>query len=339
MKKKLIYLFSGVLLLVLGLLAYHFYAARNAEQTIDETIREIASKSTPKLTVDFSAIEVSPFSGDIHFSNINIIQDRNIQRATSARFNLAYTDFLKFMVWGTESGLKQVEHGVLELADISYTDRETFLEVKMDSLTIDYSGNLWNLILQALTNRPAQLQHNIKAQGRQFSFHQPEEGIGSVQADSLFADAYFGKPGNETDSLQNRIELSGITWSPVPPFREKYQFFIRGFGFQPEAIPLAGASLTYQYTLEDHLFFISEMRLDSELFTLTLNGHFLLDPAQFRQSTLRDATLRIHDTSPRFQTFLQQLQQITSLKLPDNGTDLQLRLNGPLAKPDITFQP
>lgn len=339
MRKKLIYFFSGVLLLAIGLFAYHFYAANNAEKTLDETIQETISKSSINLTIDYSSIEVSPFSGDILFSNINIIHDQDIQRATAARFDLKYSDFLNFMIWGTESGLKQVEEGVLKLENISYTNRETFLEVKMDSLDIDYKGNLWNLIVLGVTRRPAQIQHDIYATGTTFSFYHPEAGIGQIRADSVQLDTHLGKSPNNSDSLLNSVELSGITWTPVSTFQEKYQFFIQGFGYQTDAIPLQRATLTYRYTLEDNLFSIKKMAVDSDLFIISLNGYLMLDEGQFSNSNLRNVEIRIHEMSPRFQTFLQQLEKLMGMQIPGGGNEMRIQLNGPLSKPEFTFQP
>ncbi|MDR8392189.1 hypothetical protein NC796_13625 [Aliifodinibius sp. S!AR15-10] len=339
MRNKLFYFFAGFLLLAIGLFAYHFYAANNAERTLDETIQEITKKSQLNLNIDYSSIEVSPFSGDIHISDINIFHDQAIQRAASARFDLTYSDFLNFMLWGAESGLKQVETAKLDLRSISYTNRETFLEVKLDTMRVNYSGNLWDLVVISMTQRPTQLQHNIKASGTKFRFYQGESAVGAVSADSLTINAYFGHSASNPDSLFNSLELSSITWTPPKSIQQQYQFFIQGFGYQADSIPLRSASLIYRNTLEDNLLSVKDMSINSELFTVSIDGYVMLDTDQFNQSNMRNVAIRLHEMSPKFQNFMQQLEKLMGLQIPGGDSDLQIRLNGPLAKPEFTFKP
>ncbi len=338
MRKKILYFFTGFILIVLGLFAYHFYAANSAEQMLDETIQKTSQKAASNLTIDYSSIDINPFTGDILFSDINIIRDQAIQRATSAHFDLSYSDFLNFMLWGTESGLKQVNSGILNLRDISYTDRQTFMEIKVDSLRVDYSGNLWNLIVLGVTNRPPQIQHNWQAFGTRFRFYYPESGVGDISADTLQARSFFGKPEVPSDSLSHKFELSGITWTPPASVQEKYQFFIKGFGYPTDEIPLKRASFRYQPTQTRNLYSIEEITLQSELFTTTLQGYLRLNENEISQSSLQNMTVRIHDISKRFRNFLQQLGKLVGLSVSFEEQQIQAQLNGPLAKPDVTFQ-
>ena len=112
MKKWFSYTFIGLVLLGAGLFAYHFYAANDAERKLDESIQKITAEAGLGLTVGYSSIEVNPFSGDVVFTDVNIIRNEDIQRAASARFDLAYSDFVNITLWvgGIVSGYMLGRH-------------------------------------------------------------------------------------------------------------------------------------------------------------------------------------------------------------------------------------
>ncbi|MDZ7690588.1 MAG: hypothetical protein U5K69_05545 [Balneolaceae bacterium] len=337
MSKKLKYIFAGLLLLVVGLFAYHFYAANKAEQTINETIQQITSKSATGVSINYTFVEVSPFSGDILFSDVNIIRDVDLQRASTARFDLSYWDFLNFIVWGTESGLEQVQTGILEIQNFSYTNRSSYVELKVDSLHVDYAGNLWNLIVLGTTQRPAEIQHHIRASGKQFRYYHPEEGIGSIRSDSLQMEVHFGKTSFQSDSLYNSFDIKNIIWGPPPSIREKYEFFIQGFGYQTDSIPFRRAEVIFRYDQLENQVKFEEITLNSELFTVSSQGNILVDPLQFSHSQLYDFSIRIQEMSPRFQNFLQQTQNLMGFKIPGSADQIQLKLKGTLDEPQVIF--
>lgn len=335
MNNKLIYIVAGLLLLGIGLFAYHFYAADRAEQTINETIQGIASNSPNKMTINYTSVEVSPFSGDILFSDVNIIRDTDLQRAATALFDLTYWDFLNFTIWGAESGLKQVHNGILEIKNFSYTNRSNYVELKIDSLYVDYSGNLWNLIVLGATQRPAEIQHHIRASGKQFRYFQPEAGIGSISSDSLQIEAHFGKSSSQSDSLYNSFEIKNITWGPPPSIQKKYEFFIQGFGYQTDSIPFQRAGVRFRHDQVENRVRFKELALNSELFAVSSQGNILVDPLQFSHSQLHDFSIRIHQMSPRFQNFLQQTQKLLGFKIPGSAEQIQLKLKGTLDEPQV----
>lgn len=334
MKKYFIAIF-----ILLGLaVIYHFYAANSAETDLDEAIQKITVQSKMNLNISYSSIDVRPFSGDIIFSDINIIRDDNIQRAAAARFDLAYRDFLNFTFWDTEYGLKNINEGILILKNPSYTNRTSLLEVKLDSLHMDYRGNLWNLIVLALSRSPAQTNHKIEATGSNFSLSQPDSGFGTFKADSLELDTRFGKQPDYPDSLASSVSLKKITWSPPVSFQKRYGFFIQGFGFQTDSIPVNRAVLRYRYDIASDSLVIKHINLTTELFTAQARGGLKVNTHSFTQSELHNLSVRLINSSLRFLNFLDQLQKITGIQLSGGSKQIQFYLNGPLEKPQVMFQ-
>lgn len=338
MLKKTAYIALAVFILLSGFFAYHFVAANNAERTLDESIQEIAQNAGAGLTISYSSIEVSPFSGDILFSDVNIIRDQNIQRAATARFDLTYGDFLNFMIWGTEAGLREVRTGALQLSAVSYTNRNSYLELKVDSLQVDYSGNLWNLIVLGATRQSAEIQHHVQASGTKFRYYQPETGIGSIQADSVDFSNYFGQVSPRADSLYNSLNLSSITWGPPADIQKKYEFFIRGFGYETDSIPFRHASGNYLFDSQQNQLTVQDITIDSELFSASLSGDVRINEQQFSQSVLDGVAFRIHNMSDRFSNFLLQLEKLMGLQLPGSDGQFRMQLQGPVEKPKISYQ-
>ncbi|MDX1636999.1 MAG: hypothetical protein R3281_03445 [Balneolaceae bacterium] len=336
MHKKTFIVTGLLLVLAAGILAYHFYAAASAEETLDNTIRELSGRADTTLSINYSGIEVSPFSGDIRISDITVIRSQNIQRASRADLDLGYADFLNFMIWGAEAGLKRVTSGKLIIGDLSYTNRSSFTEVKLDSLSVDYSGNLWNLIVLGVTGGNAQIEHTFRAVGNRFRYYQPESTAGAVTADSLHLNLLFGSHGS-TSSFTNRVRLRHITWNPPENIQEKYRFFIQGFGYETDAIPFRELLADVEYGSGTGIVNLSEIKITSELFTIALEGELLLHANELSRSELRNTSVRLYEMSSRFQNVLQQIGKLTGLKFPEAGEQMQVRVKGPLTAPDFEF--
>jgi len=337
MKKWFSYTFIGLLALAAGLFAYHFYAAADAERKLDESIRNISAQTDAGLTVNYSSIQVDPFSGDVIFSDVNIIRNEDIQRAKTARFDLGYSDFVNITIWGTEYGLRNIEEGLLALSDLSYTGRSNLVEIKMDSLNVNYRGNLWNLIVLGITRSAPSIRHRIDAEGARFSFSQPGSAVGTVRADTLEWTTFFGKLTDRPDSLASSFALSGVTWAPPIPFREKYSFFIQGFGYPADAIPLDRVEARYRYHPARDSLAVEQMTLYSDLFDTSIQGSITLDEELFGRSRVNDIRVELQELSPRFQNFIGQLKQLTGLPLAEDEDKITLSIGGSVGEPSITF--
>jgi hypothetical protein len=323
----------GLFFLLIGLFAYHFYAANNAELKLDESIKEIAADKKFGISVSYSSINVSPFSGDILFNDLNIIGNKEIRRAGFARFDLHYLDFLNFSLFGPEYGLKRIDAGKLELMDLSLTVRKSLAELKTDSLAIDYSGNLWKLLTLGLTDSPLQATHHFDASGTKLTLSRPEY-VGVVKADTLFFQAQIEQnPGGR--SFTGSTNLSDIIWTPTESFQEKYSFFLKGFGYQTHAIPFRKATAEYDFKLDTNALSIPMMKLHSELFTGSLSGDIGIVRDSLSKSAIDSLLIQFGDLSPKMQRFLSNAEKLFGIRIPMKENKLSMTLTGTIDNPKI----
>lgn len=327
----------GFFILIIGLFAYHFYAASNAETNLDTSIQEITTKLDPQLSVSYSKINVIPFSGDIHFTDLNIIRNKDIRRARSVQFDFSYFDFLNISLFGPEYGLKKISSGNISLRHVSLTDRESLTEVKLDSFEVNYQGDLWELLAMSFKDSTISntSDHRFDAAGRQFTFSQPEM-LGIVKADSiLLSNKFTNVSGVSIDSLIGSASLVDITWNPPKYIQDKYRFFIQGFGYQTDSIPFRKASSDYNYESETSLLSIRKLNLQSELFTGSFSGDIKIDSDTFSESAIEEASIQIGNLSPQLENFLSNAEKLFGVKIPMTGNQLTISVSGTVQKPQV----
>ena len=321
----------GFIILASALFAYHFYAADNAEENMDTAIQETTKKLDPPLSVSYSSIEVRPFSGDIHFQDLNIIRNRDIRRARSVHFDFSYFDFLNISLFGPEYGLKRISSGNVTFDHVSFTNRATLSEVKIDYLSANYRGDLWKLLRIGFEDTLTASEHSLSAKGTRFTFSMPEN-FGVIKADTLVLNNSF-KYQADGELLDGDFSLRDLTWSPTASFSDKYRFFIQGFGYQPDSIPFRQANAEFRYKSANNLVSISEMNLDSELFTGSLTGELKIDSVSYSASSIENASIRIGDFAPQLQNFLSNAEKLFGVKIPIANDELSIGLSGTLAEP------
>lgn len=327
----------GFLILIIGFFAYHFYAADSAETNIDTSIQEVTANLQSQLSVSYSSIEVSPFSGNIHFTDLIIIRNKDIRRARSVHFDFSYLDFLNISLFGPEYGLKKVNNGIIRLKEVSLTNRESLSEVKLDSLSVNYKGDLWGLL--ALSFRDSSSvrthQHLFDATGNRFTFSQPGN-LGIIKADTLlFENRFTNTQGTMDDSLSGSASLLGITWNPPKYFQQKYQFFIQGFGYRTDSIPFQKAYSEYRYEPETSLLSINKLTLHSELFSGSLSGGIKIDSTAFSESLLEGISIKINSLSPQLQNFLSNAEKLFGITIPMDDNGLSISLGGTVSEPKV----
>jgi hypothetical protein len=327
------YYVIGFFILLCALFAYHFYAAENAEENIDTSIQEITSSLKPPLSVSYSSMEVSPFSGDITFRDLNIIRDQDIRRARSLRFDFSYLDFVNISLFGPEYGLKKIGSGNIIFDRLSFTNRARLTEIKLDSLYASYSGDLWDLLRSAYKDTATVSTHNLRASGRQFTLSRPDD-IGIIKADTLFLENSLSDQSNQR-SLSGNGSFHQLTWNPPASFGDRYRFFIQGFGYQADSIPFREAEVDFAYDFEDNRLSISNMNLSSELFTGTLAGDLQVDSASIAGSSIENATIRFNNLSPQLQNVLSNAEKLFGIKIPMADGNLSMGVSGTLAKPTV----
>lgn len=323
----------ALFLLLVALFAYHFYAAGKAEQNIDSSIQEITSGFNPPLSVSYSSVEVGPFSGDVRFTDLNIVGNQDIGRAYSVLFDFSYFDFLNISLFGAEYGMKRIESANIYFDQLSITDRSNLAELKIDSLNAGYEGELWKLLRVGLQDTSFTSNHSLSAGGSNFTFSLPGF-IGSIKADSLIISNRF-LDASGSDSLSGTVSLKKLTWNPTDSFKNQYRFFIQGFGYEMDSIPFREAYLEFNYGSEPPLLSIREMRLQSELFTGSLTGNLNINKDSLSASSIDNASLRFSDLAGRLQNVLSNAEKLFGITIPMADSTISMNLSGTVLKPTI----
>lgn len=319
-----------------ALFAYHFYGADKAEENIDTTIQEITSGLHPPLSASYSSVEVGPFSGDVRFTDLNIIRNQDIRRAQSVRFDFSYLDFLNISLFGADYGIKRINSANIYFERLSITDRANLAEVKVDSLEAKYSGDLWKLMRLGFEDTTAISDHNLSAAGSNISFSLPRF-IGIVKADSLnMSNRLSDKSGNE--SLSGTVSIQDLTWNPTDSFKDQYRFFIQGFGYRQDSIPFREAQLKFEYEPEPQHLSIREMTLQSELFTGTLSGNLILNRDTLSTTSIENASLRFSKLAARLQNVLSNAEKLFGIKIPMADSTISMSFSGTFLEPNVRIK-
>ncbi|NGP78033.1 hypothetical protein G3570_15395 [Balneolaceae bacterium YR4-1] len=322
-----------ILIVLAALFAYHFYAADKAEQNIDTSIQEITSELNPPLSVSYSSVEVGPFSGDVHFTDLNIIRNQDIRRAQSVLFDFSYFDFLKISLFGAEYGLKRIESANINFNRLSITNRANLTEFKLNSLNAGYQGELWKLLRIGFHDSTASSEHTLIAEGSNFTISLPGF-IGIINTDTLnISSVLKNKSGNE--SFSATASLKKLSWNPTDSFKNQYRFFIQGFGYEPDSIPFQKAKLDFDYKSKTPILSINEMSLQSELFTGILTGKLNINSDTLSATSFDSASLRFSDLAPPLQNVLSNAEKLFGIKIPMADSTISMGISGTFLKPTI----
>src|SRR5699024_11597928 len=138
-KKYLLFIFLFLVALVIG---YHLYAASQAEKQITQLIKQQTAQRGD-ISVQYSDIEVTPFTGKFIISDLTIIFGNHIERTKEITVDLAYLDVLNFYLSGTEYALKHLYEAEALLLKPSYINKANFHQLSSDSLHLHLAGRRW----------------------------------------------------------------------------------------------------------------------------------------------------------------------------------------------------
>jgi hypothetical protein len=330
------FIFTILALIIIGLIAYHFIAANQAENDMDEAIQMQADSLGNALSVQYSSIDISPFSGNINFSDGTIVRQSNIERFKNAEIDLDYVDFLKITFKGLKNGLRNIEDGTIRLQKASHLNRETLQEISSSQMNISYSGNLWDGLQYLGANRRLDYDHEINITGTDIRYNKPQSTIGAFKSDSAAFRYVFQAASPEQQSNSNNIRFDEIVWTPPAKFQKKYAFFIKGFGYPLDAIPVTNMGVSFS-ALENPRINITSGQLKTELFTLQIQGT-ITKPDGWPKAQFSPLTLTLTEASREFNNVLANIQQLFNLPVPANPTDMELNLVGPLNNPQLANQ-
>ncbi len=330
MKKSIL---IGILVLIVGLFAFHFFAANQAEKQIDTAIQMQADSAGTALSVQYSSIEVSPFSGDIAFSDITVIQGNDIERSARLMVDLRYLDFLNIYLGGLEYGLEKLYAADMHLEKVSYLDRATMQEYSMATATVNYTGNMLDGIRTLFAGQPRSHRHQIDVNGTQLRYSRPKPIIGTFRSDSASLRLEYPKTTEENQDVTNSIQFKNITWSPPSRIQKKYGFFIQGFGYPLDAIPFSSTSTSF--SLEEDRIQIRDGQTRNDLFTLEFSGNIVKD-STWSGARLAPLNLRIVEPSEQFRNVLSNIEQLLGVSLSKGQNQIRFQLRGPITNPNIT---
>jgi len=330
MKKYLLIAF----LIIAGIYSYHFLAAEQAEQQIDEAIREFSGNQKNNLNVQYSDLEISPFSGDIIFGHLIVISDEYINRADRLHFDLTYWEFLNIYISGAKSVLNR--KGILKLSadNLSLLQREKLREIKADTLSIQYQGNLWQTLDGLLNRGHSRDSQQVKLYASNPVFSHSGSAFGIFKFDSLKSEFQL-TPKNNYFQIHSEIDLFSITWTPPETFRQRYEFFIKGFGYRADAIPFEELSMKSIYRSGTNYLSISKMDLRSDLFYSTSDGNIYIDSTSFARSKFSDFSITISDMSTPLRNFISNAEKLLGSKISMDNEEFSFGITGTIGNPQI----
>lgn len=334
MKQKKTY-YAIVLVAVLVLLAgYHFYAASQAEKQIKALIAEQTAPPTAP-SVQYSSLNVTPFTGKIIIRDLTIVLGDHIERARQVTVDLAYLDVLKFYLGGTAYALRNLHEATAHFIQPSYVNKSSLQQLSAGNLRIYFRGQALDAIRAAVADTAFSHSQSIRMQGDSLQMEFPQTLIAGFRADSFHYNGLvqatatsFWKEGEHT------FTMDSLTWTPSQDFQNTYGFFIKGFGYATDAIPFKSASMQSHPRKKMNDLHV-KANLRSELMLVSAKGDVLLRQP-FGTSRLRDMKLLASDFSESFSKVLRNIEKLFSIQLPRTSKGgISIPIRGTLANPVI----
>lgn len=328
-QKKKYYLF-GFLFLAGVIVGYHFYAASQAEQQIDKAIQEQIGNSD-SISVQYSSIDVAPFGGSVTMKDLTLVFGNHFERATNLHLDISYFDFLNIYFSGIRNGLDRVNRANIQLINPSYINKSGLEEIKLDTLTIDYTGNVLDGLLTAINGTPFNNTHTIEAYSSNLTVSLPKTTFTKLEAEEFRYSSSISK-GEKNFWLDgsHHFQMDSLLWTPSESFQNKYSFFIKGFGYT-NTIPFQSAHLQSDPVPENEALKI-ESSVKSELALFSASG-FLDLHNQPEFSELREMEISITEYSDSFRNVLENIERLFSLSLPESDNGLTLQIEGTVSNP------
>ncbi len=332
LRRKQVYL-AGFLLLIAALIAFHFFAAGQAEADIDKAIQEQIAEIDSTISVQYSSIEVSPFSGGVAVSDLMIIHHNNIERSTRISLDLSYGDFLNIYFWGAEHGLSRITEASLNIWGASYLDRDKMYELKFSEARLRYNGNLLEALRSFIANTRISLDHEIVLTGKDIRYARPESSIGSFSADSLYLVNRVSASAGPSSSSSDTLSLHTVLWNPPSSFQDNYGFIIRGFGLQPDSIRAKSATFNYMLSVDEREVALSQGTVITDLGDIKLHGTLIWPPSA-GEPILSPLNVSATNLKAEVGRVINNLERMLNRRLPRNENgDPAVRLQGPVSEP------
>lgn len=331
MNKKIYYLI-GFTVFLGAILGYHFYAASQAEQQINKTIQEQAEREL--LSAQYSSIDVAPFSATVTIQDLTVIFGDHIERAQHLKLDISYLDFLNIYFGGLSYGLDQLHQANITALQPSYVNKKGLKEIKTDTLHISYNGNALDGIRSAVNGTPFASNQAIEAQGSGIILSFPKTTFSTLEAEGFEYSGTIAKDSlNFWTEGSHQVAMDSLIWTPSESFQSSYSFFIKGFGYPADAIPIQHAQFHSTPASQPEVLNI-EASVQSGLALFSSSGMVRLhDPIE--SSEFQNMNIKITDLSDSFRQVLSNIERLLSVSLPRTNNEIRLQLNGTLSDPRI----
>lgn len=318
------------LILLLALWGYHFLAAGQAEQDIDEAIQEQAARSEEPVTIEYEAVEVKPFDGDVVFREANLVYRRNILRFHDLKLDLTYRDFLNIYWGGAEYGLEKLTEATIGLTDLSFVNRDSRMEISADSIHMRYSGNLMDGIRTLVTQNPSRFEHNYSIRAYAPRYQHASSPAGSFRTDSLDWASHF--PADTRDLLgrgNHNLDIYYIEWAPPATFSERYGFFMRGLGYETDSVPFDSLSANLEAINAGQKQL--KLNLYTEPFDTESSGILRWNEQSWQSSEIVEYEIRLTNPTEQVQNLIGNAEQMFDFQLERRDGNPTLQVRGTLS--------
>lgn len=328
------YYVIGVVVFCVAIIGYHFYAASEAEQQINKAIQEQAGK-LDSVSVQYSVIDVAPFGGSVSIQDLTFVFGNHIERAQHLQLELSYLDFLNIYIGGVEYGLDHLSRATITFRKPSYVNQAGLEELKLDELVVTYRGNALDGLRSAINGTAFKTTQSIEAESSRLIVQLPKTTLSKITAKSF---RYSGSVSADQSSFwkngSHQVAMDSLTWTPSQTFQDAYGFFLKGFGYDTDAIPFQSAHLHTNPVQQNGLLKI-ESSVDSELALFSGSGYVQLRN-RLGNSELKDVQLSITKFSDSFRQVLQNIERLLSVSLPRSENGITLQLSGTLSNPSVS---
>ena len=171
MKRK--YYLIGFVVLIGLIIGYHFLAASQAEEQIDKAIQQQSEKNKT-ISVQYSSIDVAPFAATVSIRDLTVILGDHIERAQHVQLDMNYLDFLNIYFGGLPYGLEHLTRADIQFIKPSYVNKSGLQELKLDTLSITYTGNALDGLQSSVNGTEFSSDHTIEAQSSNLTISLPK---------------------------------------------------------------------------------------------------------------------------------------------------------------------
>lgn len=334
MRNKSKYTLIAIVLILVAITGYHFYAAAQAEEQIQFLIEEQASKAG-SISVQYSSLDVTPFTSKVQFRDVTIVFGNHIERAKELTVDLAYLDVLGIYIRGTEYGLEHLHSAYALLVKPSYVNKSNLRQISADSLHLRFNGQALDGIRAAIVDTAFSKNQQLQIDGTGLSLQLPQTSVPRFRAQTFnYTGSISAGKNSFWEEGSHEVTMDSLAITPAESFQNNYGFFLQGFGYATDSVPFRSASFSSAPQPQPGVLQITS-DLKSELALVSAKGEVTLHQP-LGTSSLDQTTITISEFSPSFKKVLENIEKLLSISLPRQNDGIVIQVGGTLSNPMIT---